>query len=216
MAIWFSQGFNALSVGSILLLIALGLAFSFGLMNVINMAHGELIMVGRVLRLRVQQQFAHARRRASTSTSSWRCRVSFVVAAAHGRGAGARADPPPLRTPPRYAASDLGRQPHAAAGSAQHLRRPNVQVVAPTWLRSGLEVTDDLVLPYTRLFIIGLAALCIAGVYAVPDEDLRRPAHAGRHAEPRDGRRAGRDDAQRRHVHLRAQLRPGRRRRAAR
>ena len=35
-----------LSVGSILLLIALGLAFSFGLMNVINMAHGELIMVG--------------------------------------------------------------------------------------------------------------------------------------------------------------------------
>ena len=38
--------FNGLSVGSILLLVALGLAFSFGLMGVINMAHGEFIMVG--------------------------------------------------------------------------------------------------------------------------------------------------------------------------
>ena len=41
-----SQAFNGLSVGSILLLVALGLAFSFGLMGVINMAHGEFIMVG--------------------------------------------------------------------------------------------------------------------------------------------------------------------------
>ncbi len=46
MAVWLSQAFNALSLGSILLLIALGLTFSFGLMNVINMAHGELIMIG--------------------------------------------------------------------------------------------------------------------------------------------------------------------------
>src|SRR3954465_2327407 len=40
------QAFNGLSLASILLLISLGLAFSFGLMNVINMAHGEFIMVG--------------------------------------------------------------------------------------------------------------------------------------------------------------------------
>ncbi len=38
--------FNGLSISSILLLIALGLAVTFGLMNVINMAHGELIMIG--------------------------------------------------------------------------------------------------------------------------------------------------------------------------
>jgi hypothetical protein len=41
-----SQIFNGLSLGSILLLAALGLAFSFGLMKVINMAHREFIMVG--------------------------------------------------------------------------------------------------------------------------------------------------------------------------
>ena len=46
MALWITQLFNGLSLSSILLLIALGLAFSFGLMNVINMAHGEFIMAG--------------------------------------------------------------------------------------------------------------------------------------------------------------------------
>ncbi len=40
------QLFNGLSLGSILLLVSLGLALSFGLMNVINMAHGEFIMIG--------------------------------------------------------------------------------------------------------------------------------------------------------------------------
>ena len=38
--------FNGLSIGSILLLAALGLAFAFGLMQVINMAHGEFILIG--------------------------------------------------------------------------------------------------------------------------------------------------------------------------
>src|SRR5260221_9313737 len=42
----FQEAFNGLSVASILLLAALGLAFSFGLMKVINMAHGEFMMIG--------------------------------------------------------------------------------------------------------------------------------------------------------------------------
>src|SRR5581483_1757339 len=40
------QTFNGLSYCSILLLISLGLAITFGLMGVINMAHGELMMLG--------------------------------------------------------------------------------------------------------------------------------------------------------------------------
>src|SRR5437764_1426294 len=51
------QAFNALSLSSILLLIALGLVFSFGLMNVINMAHGEFIMVGAYVTFVVQRVF---------------------------------------------------------------------------------------------------------------------------------------------------------------
>jgi urea transport system permease protein len=38
--------FSGISLGSILLLVALGLAITYGLMGVINMAHGELMMIG--------------------------------------------------------------------------------------------------------------------------------------------------------------------------
>ena len=41
-----NQLFVGLSIASILLLVALGLTFTFGQMNVINMAHGEFIMAG--------------------------------------------------------------------------------------------------------------------------------------------------------------------------
>jgi urea transport system permease protein len=44
-----SQLFNGISVASILILVALGLALSFGLMRVINMAHGEMVMMGGYL-----------------------------------------------------------------------------------------------------------------------------------------------------------------------
>src|SRR5687767_3687949 len=53
----FSNLFNSLSLGSILLLIALGLAVTFGLMRVINMAHGEFIMAGAYAAFVMQNLF---------------------------------------------------------------------------------------------------------------------------------------------------------------
>ena len=49
--------FTGLSLGSILLLVALGLAITYGLMGVINMAHGELMMVGAYATYVVQGLF---------------------------------------------------------------------------------------------------------------------------------------------------------------
>jgi len=43
---FFGTIFRGLSLGSILLVVALGLAITFGLMGIINMAHGEMIAVG--------------------------------------------------------------------------------------------------------------------------------------------------------------------------
>ena len=58
MAIGILDGiFNGLSVGSVLLLSALGLAIVFGLMGVINMAHGELMMLGAYTTFVVQNIF---------------------------------------------------------------------------------------------------------------------------------------------------------------
>ena len=58
MEVWLIQAFNGVSLASILLLISLGLAFAFGLMGVINMAHGEFIMIGAYTSYLFEQQFA--------------------------------------------------------------------------------------------------------------------------------------------------------------
>ena len=52
-----SHAFNGLSLGSVLLLAALGLAITFGLMGIINMAHGELLMIGAYATYIVQTVF---------------------------------------------------------------------------------------------------------------------------------------------------------------
>jgi urea transport system permease protein len=49
--------FNGLAIGSVLVLAALGLAVVFGLMGVINMAHGELMMIGAYTTYVVQNIF---------------------------------------------------------------------------------------------------------------------------------------------------------------
>jgi urea transport system permease protein len=50
--------FNGISIGSVLLLAALGLAIVFGLMGVINMAHGEFMMIGAYTTVLVQNGFS--------------------------------------------------------------------------------------------------------------------------------------------------------------
>ena len=52
--------FRGVSYGSVLILIALGLAITFGLMGVINMAHGELMMIGAYTTYEVQMIFGHS------------------------------------------------------------------------------------------------------------------------------------------------------------
>lgn len=51
------NAFQGLSLGSVLLLAALGLAVTFGVMGVINMAHGEMVMLGAYTTVMVQEAF---------------------------------------------------------------------------------------------------------------------------------------------------------------
>jgi urea transport system permease protein len=53
----YGTAFRGLSTGSVLLVVAIGLAITFGLMGVINMAHGELIAVGAYTTYIVQNIF---------------------------------------------------------------------------------------------------------------------------------------------------------------
>ena len=57
MQLLFESLFNGVAIGSVLLMAALGLAIVFGLMGVINLAHGELIMLGAYTTFVVQMIF---------------------------------------------------------------------------------------------------------------------------------------------------------------
>ena len=57
MAQFINTAFNGLSLSSIILLTSLGLAITFGLMRVINMAHGEFLMIGAYVTYVIQQVF---------------------------------------------------------------------------------------------------------------------------------------------------------------
>jgi urea transport system permease protein len=160
-----TQLFNGLSLGSILLLVALGLAFSFGLMNLINMAHGELIMVGAYVAYAVSGLFLQLLGPAGsaaffipallasfflTALLGWLLEAT-LIRFLYGR---------PLDT--LLATWGLGLVLQQAARTI--FGAPNVQVPSPPWLSGALTVTTGLVLPYKRLFIIALVAFCILGI----------------------------------------------------
>ncbi|MFE2753587.1 urea ABC transporter permease subunit UrtB [Actinosynnema sp. NPDC059335] len=145
-----------LSIAAVLLLIALGLTFTFGQMGVINMAHGEFIMAGAYTAYLLQgltsQSFLLA------------LPVAFAVAGLMGlllewslirRFYGRPLDTLLLTWGVSLVLQQLARDVFGA---------PNVQVTAPGWLVGGVDVLG-VRLPYNRVFIIVLAALCVVAVW---------------------------------------------------
>ena len=163
--VYLLQVFNGLSVGSILLLVALGLAFSFGLMGVINMAHGELIMIGAYMPYVLQQLVGGAANDPLGLTFLVSIPVAFAVTGLIGVGMECSLIRflygRPLDT--LLATWGVGLVLQQAARSI--FGAPNVQVVSPTWLNGGLAITEGLSLPYKRLFIILLAIVCVAAIW---------------------------------------------------
>lgn len=166
MEIWLSQLFNGLSVSSILLLIALGLAITFGLMRVINMAHGEFIMIGAYGAYMTQQVFKSVLPQSLFDAYfPLAILVSFIIAFAIGyllevtliRFLYGR----PLDS--LLATWGVGLMLQQLARSI--FGAPNVAVSSPSWLEGGLTITSGVVLPYKRLFIIALVALCLTAMY---------------------------------------------------
>ncbi|WP_373232004.1 urea ABC transporter permease subunit UrtB [Cohnella sp.] len=166
MEIWLSQLFNGLSVSSILLLIALGLAITFGLMKVINMAHGEFIMIGAYGAYMTQQVFKSAFPKSFFDAYfPIAILISFIIAFAIGyllevtliRFLYGR----PLDS--LLATWGVGLMLQQLARSI--FGAPNVAVASPSWLEGGLTLFSGVVLPYKRLFIIALVAVCLTAMY---------------------------------------------------
>ena len=105
-----------------LLLAAIGLAITFGVMGVINMAHGEMIMLGAYTTYVVQQVIAPSAPGLMEFSLPIAIPCAFLVAGAMGVADRARHHPLPLWPAAGNAAGDLGPVADPAAGRAHHLR----------------------------------------------------------------------------------------------
>ncbi|WP_066365368.1 urea ABC transporter permease subunit UrtB [Herbidospora mongoliensis] len=142
-----------LSIAAVLLLIALGLTFTFGQMGVINMAHGEFIMAGAYTAYLLQD---FAGRNAVLVALP----VAFVVAGLMGlileRAAIRHFYGRPLDTLLLTWGVSLVLQQVAR----DLFGAPNVQVLSPTWLQGTFGP-----MPYNRMFILLLAVGSVVGIW---------------------------------------------------
>ncbi|WP_354685323.1 urea ABC transporter permease subunit UrtB [Cupriavidus necator] len=159
--------FAGLSLGSVLLLAALGLAITYGLIGVINMAHGEFLMIGAYATYVVQSLF----RTYAPDAFAWylpaALPASFLAAAVVGfvlerlvlRHLYGR----PLETLlATFGVSLLLMQAVRTLFGAQ-----NVEVANPAWMSGGIEWMPGLVIPYNRIVIILFALAVVAVAWAV-------------------------------------------------
>jgi urea transport system permease protein len=153
-----------LSTGSVLLLSALGLSITFGVMGVINMAHGEMLMIGAYATYATQVFFrAHFPHHESlyllaavpvalVSTMAVGALLErTVIRFLYGR---------PLETLlATYGLSLLLIQAVRTLFGAQ-----NVAVETPSWLAGGKEIFEGVVIPYNRVAVVIFAVIVVAFV----------------------------------------------------
>jgi urea transport system permease protein len=157
--------FSGVSLGSILLLVALGLAITYGLMGVINMAHGELMMIGAYATYVVQNLFRQHLPGAFdfyiVAAVPIAFAVSALVGAAFERTVIRWLYGRPLETLlATWGISLMLIQLMRSTFGAQ-----NVPVENPSWLSGGVAVMANLTLPYNRIVIIGFAFFVLLLVY---------------------------------------------------
>ena len=157
--------FSGISQGSILLLAALGLAVTYGLMGVINMAQGEFIMLGAYATYVMQGLFARYLPGALDYALIAAVPFSFIVSGAMGmvveRTIIRRLYGRPLETLLATWGISL-----MLIQAVRSLFGPqNVQVDNPPWMSGGLHVMANLMLPYNRMVIIAFTVLVLLAMW---------------------------------------------------
>ena len=163
----FGTAFRGLSLSAVLLVAALGLAITFGLMGVINMAHGEIIMVGAYSAYVTQNVFVKWFGASGGGFDSYFIAalfVAFIAAACVGlileRGVIRFLYKRPLESLlATWGVSLVLQQVFRHVFGAA-----NVQVNSPSWL-SGSFVISDVLLAYNRIFVIGFAVFVVLLTY---------------------------------------------------
>src|SRR5512138_3893194 len=152
--------FTGASLGSILLLVALGLAITYGLMGVINMAHGELMMIGAYATYVVQNLFRAYFPGAFDAYVVVAIPVAFLTSALVGvvleRSVIRWLYGRPLET----LLATWGISLFLIQLVRQIFGAQNVEVANPPWMSGGIQFAN-VTLPYNRIVIIGFALVIL-------------------------------------------------------
>ena len=156
--------FTGISLGSILLLVALGLAITYGLMGVINMAHGELMMIGAYATYVVQILF----RQYLPAAFDWYLLVAVPISFLSAALVGAVLERLVLKylygRPLETLLATWGISLVLMQSVRSLFGAQNVGVENPSWMSGGVKLLSNLSLPYNRLVIIGFALFVLLGM----------------------------------------------------
>lgn len=159
--------FAGLSLGSVLLLAALGLAITYGLIGVINMAHGEFLMIGAYATYVVQTLV----QRYLPGAFDWYPLAAIPVSFAAAAALGIVLERTVLRhlygRPLETLLATFGVSLILIQATRMIFGAQNVQVVNPSWMSGGVTVMQNLILPYNRLAILAFALVVVGIAWAV-------------------------------------------------
>jgi urea transport system permease protein len=158
--------FAGLSLGSILLLAALGLAITYGLIGVINMAHGEFLMIGAYATYVVQELF----RKHWAGVFDWYPLAAVPVAFLAAALAGFILERSVLRflygRPLETLLSTFGISLVLIQAVRMLFGAQNVEVSNPNWMSGGIALMPNLILPFNRIAIM-VFALTVVGIASI-------------------------------------------------
>jgi urea transport system permease protein len=162
---WAGNAFYGLSLGSVLLLAALGLAITFGLMGVINMAHGELLMIGAYVTYVTQLFF----RAYLPDAMAWYVVAALPAAFVTTALVGMALERTVIRwlygRPLETLLATWGISLMLIQGARSIFGAQNVEVANPGWMSGGVTVLGGLVLSYNRIAIVVFAVLVVLFVW---------------------------------------------------
>jgi urea transport system permease protein len=160
---WLGLAFAGASLGSILLLAALGLAITYGLMGVINMAHGELIMIGAYTTYVVQNFFK------GTGIFDYylvaAIPASFLVAGLVGMTLERSVIRWLYGRPLETLLATWGISLVLIQAVRTFFGAQNVQVENPAFMSGGIQLLSNVVLPWSRIWIVAFAVAVLLLTY---------------------------------------------------
>jgi len=164
---WILHVFRGISLGSILILIALGLAITFGLMGVINMAHGEMLMIGAIVTWGTIS-YLSGLESLSHISPSWFFFLAFPIAFATSALIGLVTEVTVVRhlykRPLDSLLATIGISFILIQG-VRLITGDNLSKTGTEWATGGWEAYLNVVLPYNRLFLIGLCVLAVVSIF---------------------------------------------------